>query len=325
VGRVSKLEIAIEVAACWIAKGYPVRTVLRICGVSPSTYYYRLKHPERRTPRGKGRPVPGYSRDEQGNVVSDIRIKTYIRRILQGPEHMYGYRKITETLRQRYKLVINKKKVYRMCKEMGILEPPRPKSHTAPRRVARNKRTVCGPNQLWQMDIKYGYVAGTRRHFFVASIIDVFDRSIVGYYRGKSCKARDMVQTLHKAMLKRGVYSQDNQESNKARLVIRTDNGPQFDSKEFRAFCREAGIEHEQIPVKTPEKNAYIESFHSILECESFRRNCFSSFEEAFEEVDRFIQFYNNRRIHGSLKYLSPAEYLRLYREGIIQPKEIAA
>ena len=71
-----------------------------------------------------------------------------------------------------------------------------------------------GVDRKWQMDIKYGYVVGTRHHFFVVSIIDVFDRSIVGYYRGKSCKAKDMVQTLHKALFKRGVYNQS-QESQK--------------------------------------------------------------------------------------------------------------
>jgi putative transposase len=54
----------------------------------------------------------------------------------------------------------------------------------------------------------------------------------------------------------------------------------------------QAGIEHEQTPVKTPNKNAYIESFHSIVERECYQRNCFDSFEEAFAEVDRFIRYY---------------------------------
>jgi len=317
VGGASKLEIAIEVASRWIAKGYPVRTVLRICKVAPSTYYYRLKHPERHKPKGKGRPVPGYSLDKQGKTVSDIRIKGFIRRILQGPDAAFGYRKITVLLRRRFKLVINKKKVYRLCKEMGILGPRLSKARTIPRRVANNRK-VTGPNQLWQMDIKYGYVAGMRRHFYLASIIDVFDRSIVAYHRGKACDTKSVIQTLQKALLKRGIYKQD------TRLIIRTDNGPQFDSNAFREFCMQAGIEHEQTPVKTPNKNAYIESFHSIIERECYQRNCFDSFEEAFAEVDRFIRYYNNHRIHGSLLDHSPAEYLRLFRQGMIQPEEIA-
>ena len=317
-GRVSKLEIAIEVASHWIKQGYPVRTVLRICNVAPSTYYYRLKHPERQKPKGKGRSVPGYSLDKQGNTVSDIRIKSFIRRILKGPDSAFGYRKITVLLRRRFQLVINKEKVYHLCKEMGVLGPKLSKGRAFPRRVANN-RIVTGPNQLWQMDIKYGYVAGMRRHFYLASIIDVFDRAIVAYHRGKACDTKSIIQTLHKGLLKRGVYNQETRPS----LIIRTDNGPQFDSKAFGEFCEHVGVEHEQIPVKTPNKNAYIESFHSIIECECYRRNCFDSFEEAFTAVDRFIRYYNNRRIHGSLLDYSPTEYLQRFQQGLIQPEEI--
>ena len=106
--------------------------------------------------------MPGYSLDQQGKVVSDIRIKNFIRRILEGPDAAFGYRKITVLLRRRFKLVINKKKVYRLCKEMGILGPRLSKTQSVPRRAANNRK-VTGPNQLWQMDIKYGYVAGLRR------------------------------------------------------------------------------------------------------------------------------------------------------------------
>lgn len=321
-GRVSKLEIAIEVAANWIAKGHPVRTVLRICQVAHSTYYYRLQHPDRRKPKGKGRPVPGYSFDQQGRKVPDSRIKALIRRILQGPDAAYGYRKITVLLRRRYKLVINKKKVYRLCKEPGVLSPRQGKKQTVPRRVANNRK-VNGPNQLWQLDIKYGYVAGLRRHFYVASIIDVFDRSFVAYHRGKTCCKHDVIRTLRKALLKRGIHEQEDKLIHK--LVVRTDNGPQFESKDFRTFCEKTErIEHEQIPTKMPNKNAYIESFHSILERECFQRNCFSSFEEAFAEVDRFIRYYNTKRLHGSLMDRSPAQYLQLVQQGIIQPQVIA-
>jgi len=291
--------------------------VLRICRIPRSTYYYSLQHPERQQPKGKGRPIPGFSCDKQGNKVPDTRIKGYIRRILQGPDAAFGYRKITTLLRRRYQLVINKKKVYRLCKEMNLLAPQREKTNAVPKRVANN-RTVSGPNQLWQMDIKYGYVAGKRRHFYLASIIDVFDRAIVGYHRSKSCDTEAILHTLQKALLTRGIHQQEH------KLVLRTDNGPQFVSKGFYAFCEQAGVEHERIPVKTPNKNAYIESFHSILERECYQRNCFENYEEAFAEVDRFIRYYNNRRIHGSLLDWPPTEYLRLVNQGVIKPEEIA-
>ncbi|UUZ87178.1 IS3 family transposase [Paenibacillus sp. P26] len=300
-----------------MGEGYPVRTVLRLCGVPRSTYYYRLRHPERQQPAGKGRPIPGYSCDKNGSVILDARIKGYLRSLIRGPHAAVGYRKLTVLLRRKYKLVINKKKVYRLCKELGILTPQRERTNPVPKKVANN-RVVNGPNQLWRLDIKYGYVAGKRRHFFLASIIDVFDRSIVAHHRGKVCSTQDILRIVQKALLKRAAYGQGNHP------VLRTDNGPQFVSKAFYAFCEQAGIEHERIPNQTPNKNAFIESFHSILERECYQRNCFETYEEAFREVDRFIRYYNNDRIHGSLQDWPPKEYLRLVSEGTITPKQLA-
>ena len=290
---------------------------MRICDVPKSTYYYRLKHPAPLKPKGKGRPIPGFSHNQLNKLVPDQKIKAYITRILSGDDAAFGYRKITVILKRKYKLIINKKKVYRLCKEMNLLAPQREKRNLAPKKVANN-RIVTGPNQLWQMDIKYGYVAGQRRHFYLASIIDVFDRAIVSYHRGKACHTQDILQVLQKGLQKRKVSKQEH------KLVIRTDNGTQFTSKAFYAFCEEAQIEHERIPVQMPNKNAYIESFHSILERECYLRNCFESFTEAFNEVDRFIHYYNHRRIHGSLMDWPPTTYTRLVAKGEITPQKIA-
>lgn len=295
-----------------------MRTVLQICEVPRSTYYYRLQHPQPTRSPGAGRPIPGYSLNKQGEKVSDARIKGYIRRLLSNEEEStYGYRKLTKCLRNKYSLRINKKKVYRLCKELGVLKPQREVQNRPPRKIANN-RVVTGPNQLWQMDIKYGYVTGERRHFYLASIIDVCDRNIVGHFKGKACSTKDIIQMVHKALLKRNVYATD------TRLVIRTDNGPQFCSNAFYAFSEEMGFEHERIPNRTPNKNAYIESFHSVLERDCYQRNSFENYQEAFDAVDRFIRFYNERRMYGSLKDLSPVEYLEKCLRGEMKFKEIA-
>ncbi|MEK4509542.1 IS3 family transposase [Paenibacillus anaericanus] len=306
-----------EVATHWIEQGYPIQRVLRLCGIPRSTYYYRLQHPEHQQPVSSGRPIPGYSFDKDGKQVVDARIRGYLRRLIQGPNSAFGYRKLTTLLRRKYKLIINKKKVYRLCKEMGILHPQRELTNPVPKRLANN-RVVDGPNQLWQMDIKYGYVAGKRQHFYLASIIDVFDRNIVAHHRGKVCSTQDILRTVQKALLKRRIHEQEH------KLVIRTDNGPQFISKAFYTFCEQTGIEHERIPNQTPNKNAFIESYHSIIERECYQRNCFENYEEAFAEVDRFIRYYNTERIHGSLKDWPPKEYLRLMTMGLIPPQKIA-
>ena len=168
------------------------------------------------------------------------------------------------------------------------------------------------------MDIKYGYVTGVRRHFYLASIIDVYDRNIVSHHRGKACDTKDIIQMVHRALLKRDVFAGEK------RLVIRTDNGPQFISNAFHSYSEEMGFEHERTPNRTPNKNAYIESFHSVLERDCYQRNSFETYQQAFDTVDRYIRFYNERRLHGSLHDLSPTEYLRQYLAGEIKPREIA-
>lgn len=163
-------------------------------------------------------------------------------------------------------------------------------------------RIVTEPNQLWQMDIKYGYVIGRERFFFVLSVIDVFDRVVVGYYRGPVCEAKHAVHTLGNALERRVTEG--------ARLpVIRSDNGPQFVSVLFGDMCESMGVVHERIPPKTPNMNAYIESFHSLMERDLFTQEDFMTMEQAYAAVDRYMDFYNNRRMHGSLRRMPPVKF----------------
>lgn len=188
--------------------------------------------------------------------------------------------------------------------------PQREKKNRYPRRLAQN-RTVTEPNQLWQLDIKYGYVTSTRRFFFLASAIDVFDRSIVGHYHGLTCEAKAITKMLQKAMMERKIHVNMEQ-----KLVIRTDNGPQFRSQNFTEFLVNQKVEHERIPPKTPNLNAYIESFHSVLERECYQPNEFVTFDQAFDSVDEYIKFYNEERYHGSLHDYSPKEFYQRWQQG---------
>lgn len=129
------------------------------------------------------------------------------------------FRKLTIALKKYKGIIINKKKVYRLCKELNILRPQRSVKSKHPKKIAGN-RTIKGFDQLWQVDVKYGYITGEDRFFFVLSCIDVFDRSIVDYYMGLSCTANDAADTLKKALWFRNLYYKD------TKPVIRSDNGP---------------------------------------------------------------------------------------------------
>ena len=283
--------------------------MLRILGLAESTYYDRLTRVKQEnaqsqkpsSPGRRGRPCPGYSETIDKQKISDEQIKEWLMELVEGEECIYGYKQLARCLRNEKKLNLNPKKSYRLCKELGILQEPRKPKPSHPRRLPKN-RTLTGRNQLWQMDIKYGYVRGRDRFFFTLSIIDVFDRMIVGYYRGPVCEAKHACQTLLQALNSRW-------REGEPLPVIRTDNGPQFVSTKFGDTCESLGIVHERIPPKTPNMNAYIESFHSLMERHLLVREEFMTFEEAYEAIDRYMDFYNNRRMHGSLKNMPPAKF----------------
>jgi putative transposase len=233
--------------------------------------------------------------------------------LVAGEESEYGYRKLAICLRRQHNLVINNKKVYRLCKELDILAPQRRLKIKHPRRLAIN-REVTASDQLWEIDLKYGFIAAEDRFFYLMCIIDVYDRAIVDYHIGLSCKSEHAAQILQRALWKRRLFQTN------CRPTIRSDNGPQFISNHFETACNQLGIEHERIPPKTPNKNAHIESFHAILEDNCLSRYEFSSYQEACQTVISYIQFYNERRIHGSLYNYSPYEFRKLSAAGQLSP-----
>ncbi len=104
-----------------------------------------------------------------------------------GEESAYGYRKLAICLRRQHNLIINDKKVYRLCKELDILAPQRRIKVKHPRRLAANHQ-ITASDQLWEVDLKYCYVAKEDRFFYLMSFIDVYDRMIVDYHLGYLAK-----------------------------------------------------------------------------------------------------------------------------------------
>jgi putative transposase len=282
---------------------------LRIVKLSHSSYYEAINREVIKKPHCGGRPIPGYTHDHDGNMICDDTVKGILKVIIETEGFYYGYHKLAICLKKRHRLIINKKKVYRLCKELNMLRPQRKLKKSHPRRLARN-RVVTGPNQLWESDLKYGYIAGENRFFYVATILDVFDREAISYHVGLSCTSKDISIALADAvMCREGV-----------KPVIRTDNGSQFIGFHFESSCLAMGIEHERIPYRTPNKIAHIESFHNILEEECLCQ-VFENYAQAYSTVVTFMKFYNSKRIHGSLGFMSPKEYGKCYKN--VKSKEI--
>jgi len=99
------------------------------------------------------------------------------------------------------------------------------------------------------------YIDNSGQWVYMFDIIDVFTREIVGYHEGLRCRTKEALKALDEATKNRNTDD----------LILRTDNGVQFRSREFQTRIRELDISHERTMINTPEENAHIKSFHGTL------------------------------------------------------------
>ena len=128
---------------------------------------------------------------------------------------------------------------------------------------------------IWEFDIKQGFIHGENRAFYFLAFIDVFSREVVGYHLGLSCRAIHLKIALKEAFKRCGIGRNN-------RLVIRSDNGTQMTSHQFRRYVEEMRIHHEFTPFSCPEKNAYVEAFFSLCEIEFLQTRYFKTFREVW-------------------------------------------
>lgn len=291
----------------------------RFANLSRSCLYYSKKIKIIKRP---GRPAPGFTINRNGNRIDDGQIlsqlKTY--RTTLEFNNAGGVRKLSHYLAIEQKIYVNHKKIYRLCDEADLLlfrKTDKQKKFFVKTRCQYS--TVNLPNQLWQFDLKYIWIHGENRWCFFLGFIDVVSKKVTGWYVGKTCKAGDLVFTLNQAIKNESIGSE-------SPLTIRSDNGPQMSSNRFYFYLKnlEKKLTHEFIPPRSPDRNAYIEAFNSILETEVLKVQYFRSFEEVYASLVRFIEFYNTRRLHGSLNYKSPKMFIDGIARGEITPQVVA-
>ena len=291
----------------WISTGAPANVILKVLNLKKSSYYRWRSSRESYncTQICKEGFIPGFSYTFNGKKINDLEIQKLISGILsdQYGQH-YGYKKVTIILRRVHNIKISKKKVYRLMLTMGVLKKQR-KSFRKYRRICKNHE-VTRSNQLLELDTKYIYIAGTGKVAYLASIIDVFDRSIVSCVLSVSADAKSAQKALLQALYKRKL--KDKVEG----LTLRTDNGSQFIAYEFEKMCIKEKIVHERIPAHSPNYNAHIESYHRYLQDECLSGRLFRDFEEAENTINDYVEGYNTKRIHSAIDYRTPNEFYML-------------
>ena len=282
----------------FIEKGYRKKLVCKELQIQRSVVYYVNKDNK------PGRKASVYTmyKDE---LVTEQTVLTNVKSILDHEFLSYGYFKISKQLKING-FVINKKKVYRIMKNYNLLKPQRIRTTGKRNFVKFRKPNADSPLSYFEMDIKYIYIPQERRNAYLLSIIDVFSRKVVGHIFKRSIRKLDVINLW--ASLKSSL-------NDFKKITLRTDNGSQFIANDVRGFFHYHGIKHEFTNIATPEDDGHIEAFHSILEREFLRRNDYASFDELKSAIGRFMKCYNEERLHGSLNYKTPNQYIKDFNE----------
>jgi len=143
---------------------------------------------------------------------------------------------------------------------------------------------------------------GTMVHHM--AIIDVYDRQIVGHHESLRCRAGEWLAAWDKALLNRFPDGPRG-----CGLVLQVDNGCQPSSRSFRRHIALCGAKLSFTGVGVPEHNAHIERYFRSLKEEEVWPNIYDSVSEAQDAVADYIRFYNTRRVHSGLGYLTPRAF----------------
>ena len=279
---------------------YPVRTMCRVLGVSPSGYWAWTRRPaSARAQRDRllTRQIHVIHADSRGTygvprVHAELRDTGFgcsrkrVARLMRtaGLEGVHRRRRTRTTLADRY-------------------APPAPD-------LVQRTFSAPAPDQLWVADITY--LPTWQGFLYLAVIVDAFSRRVVGWSMAGHLRTELILAAIEMAIARR---------SPPAGLVHHSDRGTQYTSIAFGLRCRRAGISLSMGRRGDAYDNALAESFFATLETELIDRSSWRTRAEARLAVFDYIEaFYNPRRRHSALGQVSPAEFERRYPAESVQP-----
>jgi putative transposase len=280
---------------------YGVEPICRILPIAPSTYYEQKAQeadPERRSGRAR--------RDEK--------LKVEIDRVWRENFEAYGAEKVWKQL-NREGIRVARCTVERLMQDLGLEGVTRGRRFTVTTRPDESGErpldlvdrdfTAERPNQLWVSDLTY--VATWRGFVYVAFVIDVFSRRIVGWRVSSSLRSDLALDALEQAICER-------QEDSEERLVHHSDRGVQYLSIRYTERLAEAGIEPSVGSRGDSYDNALAESVIGLFKAEVIRRRGpWRSLEDVEFATLEWVWWFNYHRLLGPIGHVPPAEYEEIY------------
>ncbi len=272
-----------------LSKEHNVRDLCDLFEVTRSGYYAR---------RGQ----------ESARELANRVMSEQIKQVFEAKRHRYGSPRITEELRRQGQ-VCNHKRVERLMQQQGL------KARSSRRRTVRTTNSdhdqPVVPNlllgrpapakadEVWVADITY--VPTAEGWLFVAAVMDLYSRQILGWSVWESLAATGALQALARAMVKRGYPSG---------VIHHSDRGIQYACGEYRRELQRHGLIASMSRKGNCYDNAAMEAFWSTLKREAMAYSDQWSRDRVRRELFEFIESdYNRSRLHSSLGYQSPVDF----------------
>lgn len=269
----------------------PVRVMCRLLDISPSGFY-----------AWKDRPLSLRARE-------DIAITAKMHAIHRRSNGAYGAPSIHAELADDHGLHVGRKRVARLMRAANL------RGVTARKYVCttiseadqavsidhvKREFNADGPDRLWVADITY--IPTWNGFLYLAMVLDVWSRKIVGWSMQTHLKAELVMQAFEMALAQRRPHN----------VIHHSDHGTQYTSYAFSKRCREMNVVPSMGTVGDAYDNAMAESFFATLEREVLNRRTFKTQTEARLAIFEWIEgWYNPHRRHSSLGYLSPTNFER--------------
>lgn len=281
--REEKVRVIAELRA-----KYPFKMLLKIAGISRSVYYYHINKKDK---------------DEK-----NIGIIDKIKEIYYENKRRYGYRRITLELKNQG-FNINHKKIQRLMKKFNLQSIIRKKRKYSSYKgqigkVANNHINrdfeATAPNQKWFTDVTEFNLRGEK--LYLSPILDAYGRYIISYDVSRS---PNLEQINH--MLNLAFKENENYEN----LIFHSDQGWQYQHKSYQERLREKKIIQSMSRKGNSLDNGLMECFFGLLKSEMFydQEDNYKTLEELEKAIEKYIDYYNNKRIKEKLKGLTPASY----------------
>ena len=281
----------------WEKKDFKKGELLRGLGLGPSKFY-------------SWQDRYGKDNDHNGKVPRDYWVQDWEKEkiIAYYLNHQSdGYRRVSYMMLDDGVVAVSPATTYRILSNAGLLK-----------RWNEKKTSLKGkgfiqplkPHEHWHIDISYLNICGTFYYFI--GILDGCSRSVVGWDIRTSMTEDDVALVIERAKEKYpGVTP---------RLI--SDNGPQFIAKDFKEYVRLSGMTHVRTSPYYPQSNGKLERFNRTMKSECIRPQTPVSLADALSMVSKFVEYYNTKRLHSAIGYITPLDKLKGREQEIFNARD---